>query len=295
MNQEQGQRGDAVAGGLVEGLLRALEAERERSKEAERQVRLLCDVSARLNLIRVFHVEFFVTNWFDILSCMLLLVQLEEVRLRLQPADPRANDALMHQPADGLQRKSSTEEAKAGKNAAKEVARRKSAARKTGVNELSSVSLASVSSYQESDNEEHSHTGTFTASDGASIQEVPRRGNGQAAVERTRYSSQDANGQAAGRHHHGRAKDGDAVHRRESSTKPQTRGKEATCQTEATDEIERQVSAPEEESEAPADHDGLDQTVAQMVNAVQVRNVSHLCLPLTRPTANRDGSAPSAL
>lgn len=58
MNQEQGQRGDAVAGGLVEGLLRALEAERERSKEAERQVRLLYDVSARLNFIHEFHVEF---------------------------------------------------------------------------------------------------------------------------------------------------------------------------------------------------------------------------------------------
>lgn len=218
---------------------------------------------------------------------MLLLVQLEEVRRQsLKPVDPRANDARMHQPADGIELKSSTEEAKAGKIAAKEVARRKSAARKTGVNELSSVSLASVSSYQESDNEEHSHTGTFTASDGASIQEVPPRGNGQAAVERTRYSSQDATGQAAGRHHHGRAKDGDALHRRKSSTKPQTRGKEATCQTEATDEIQRQLSAPEEESEAPVDHDGLDQTVAQMVNAVQVRNVSPLCLPLTHPTVN---------
>jgi hypothetical protein len=179
-------------------------------------------------------------------------------------------------------------------------ARRKSGTRKSAASELSSVSLASLSSYQQSDEGDELEsagnsaggTGACSASDSASLQGVERRRQGPRAGAvaaaigaaqtpphvdaKSRGQERVDQGRRARRGHEtGRESLGNGGGNGSSRRQTKANSHEAHAETDSGKAMDGAAPADGAVSddasvEPPADHEGLEQTVAQMLNAVQV-------------------------
>ncbi len=220
------------------------------------------------------------------------------------PARKRGNEEKTGKDKDGL--------------TSKAPARRKSGTRKSAASELSSVSLASISPYHQSDEGDEPPsagnsacaTGTCSASDSASLQGVVSSCQGPAAAaaaivaaaaaaaadgpprdeannrdqERVDQARRARRGREAGRESLGNA--GGSGGGGGSRQQTKTRGHEAAAEmrsSKAMDDAAPAAGAVSDDAsvgQPAADHDGLEQTVAQMLNAVQVgRELAHLNPP----------------